>query len=133
MKLLPLLIGTLSLTLLSAQDLTISGKQLSDKGGKVVIASDPHYSLIASVKNDQLSITFSDGKQKFGSPQISIKNGNVTYKRPRLLMTVPIKEVKAVKKGSPLLLSKFQHQSTSFELHLVKVTGSLPDLVITKK
>lgn len=122
-------------SLASAAEWKITGKQTSAKeSASVVIAQDPKLMLKTSVNDDHLVISFSDGKQKFGSSVISFQKGDITYKRPRLKLAIPLKKAKAVTAQKPLVVTAFKHKTTEFEIHLVHGSGSnLPDVVIIKK
>ena len=87
-----------------------------------------------SAAGEKLSINLWNGKQKFGKPLIQIQNGENVLMRPRLHLTVPMSEAKAVKEGQPLLLLSFSHLEDKYDITLVHNAASeTPDAVVTKK
>jgi len=118
-----------------ANEWTISGHQLSQKKTAPVAVKKNKPLLIINTLNqgDQLRINLGNGKQKFGDPNILIKNGDNTYMRPRLSLTVPMATLQKVQSSKPLLVQAFTHAGTPYELTLVANPSSdLPDLKLTK-
>jgi len=118
----------------TAEEWTISGSQLSSpKTSTTRVAESPNLIIDTKVTSDELRINLGNGKQKFGVPNIHIKNGDNTYMRARLSLTVPITTLQEVTKSSPLLVQAFTHNGTPYELHLVaNASSELPDLKLTK-
>ena len=116
----------LSVTLAETVNLSLAGK---GKAGE--IASGLKVS--ASVIGENVVITLSDGKKKFGQANIFLTKGDVTYARPRLKLMVPLEKAKAVTADNSLLVTPFKHIEEAYEISLVKGSGDLPDVVFTAK
>lgn len=133
MKILTVSLATLVVAFanLSASEWKISG---NDKSASVTVVEDPKLMVKTSVNDATFTITLTDGKQKFGASVIGIQNGDVTYKRPRLTLSIPLSVAKNVSSDKPLLVTGFSHKETQFEIHLVDNTSSdIPDTLITQK
>jgi len=115
---------------------TAKSKPSSKFGGPAAIKIDAKNSLMfkSSVAGEKLSISLSDGKQKFGKPEILISNGENIYMRPRLRILVPLAQAKQVTAGKPFLVTAFSHLGNEYEITLVHNSASkIPDTVVTKK
>jgi len=120
----------------SAAEWKVSANQLSGKKPTSIKVTKEKPVLLfeSSVKGDALVIGLSDGKQKFGSPEIIIKNRENTYVRARLKLSVPLADAKAATADKPHLVTKFTHGGVDYELNAVfNANSDLPDLVLSSK
>jgi len=101
------LIITLFLALSSftfAEESTINLK----KGGSVKFGK---ITITASIKGQNVSIQYADGKQKFGANSIGFKKGDLYYTRSRLSMTVPLQFIQEARYNKPVLITEFTAMS----------------------
>lgn len=127
--------ASISATFASAEEWTLKASGFKEKGGALVeiIDTPKKFMISATLNGTHLIINFSDGKQKFGSSVIKIQSGENVYGRPRLMLSVPIEDVKKVKRGNPVLVSSFSYEDKPFKMNLVHSGGAIPNIVITSK
>lgn len=120
-----------------AEELIIKGDTLNSTGKKGparhTLSESPKVFLSATIKDTKLILNFSDGKQKFGSPNIHVKSGENTIMRPRMNLTVPIDAVNKVAEGNPLLLTTVKLGKTNYKISLVNNNAGNPDVVISSQ
>ncbi len=121
------------ISVVSAESITlelVAGKT-KGKGARQTLPSGLFVS--ASVSEDKVIINLTDGKQKFGKPNIVFKKGDVTYTHPRLMLHVDLAKAKAVTAGKPLSVTAFTHNENPYEITIVKGSGEMPSVVFTEK